>query len=122
MGVTSDALLTQKAYANFIEPYEDRVANVKDFLDRLAPHLEVRFFELLDPIGIAGDSTEMKACVLTKETQKGGMMINQAREAKGLPPLELIYADMIMTTDPSSPCGDSEATSFSNKMSSTIVR
>ena len=122
MGVTSDALLTQKAYAHFIEPYEDRVANVKDFLDRLAPHLEVRFFELSDPIGIAADSIEMKACVLTKETQKGGMMINQAREAKGLPPLELIYADMIMTTDPSSLCGDSEVTSFSNKMSSTIVR
>lgn len=44
VGVTSDKLLTSKAYATFIEPYEYRVAQVKDFLDRLAPHLEVIFF------------------------------------------------------------------------------
>jgi len=49
-------------------------------------------------------------------------MINQARSANGLPPLELVFADMILTTDPSVPDGDEENTSFSNKMSSTIIR
>jgi len=44
VGVSSDALLTAKAYAALIEPYEHRVAQVKEFLDRLAPHLEVTFF------------------------------------------------------------------------------
>lgn len=37
VGVTTDALLTKKSYANFIEPYADRVAQVKDFMSRLAP-------------------------------------------------------------------------------------
>ena len=121
-GVTSDTLLTKKAYASYIEPYEERLAAVKDFLSRLAPHIEVRFFELQDPIGIAADLAELQACVLTQETKKGGEMINDARRAKGIAPLNLVFADMILTTDPSSPRGDAEVTSFSNKMSSTIVR
>ena len=49
-------------------------------------------------------------------------MINQARQAKGMTPLQLVFAAMILTADPLSPRGDTEATSFSNKMSSTIVR
>ena len=49
-------------------------------------------------------------------------MINEARFAKGFNPLDLVFADMILTSDPSSPRGDTEVTSFSNKMSSTIIR
>ncbi len=79
MGVSSDSLLTKKAYASLIEPYEERVRMVKEFLQRLAPHLEVIFFELQDPIGIAADLEDLKACVLTQETKKGGQMINEAR-------------------------------------------
>ena len=39
VGVTSDTLLTQKAYASLIEPYEERLESVKQFLDRLAPNI-----------------------------------------------------------------------------------
>ena len=72
VGVSSDKLLTKKAYASLIEPYEERVRIVNEFLQRLAPHLEIIFFELQDPIGIAADLEDLQACVLTKETQKGG--------------------------------------------------
>ena len=44
VGITSDALLTKKAYASLIEDYNVRLAQVKDFCSRLAPHMEVRFF------------------------------------------------------------------------------
>ena len=59
VGVTGDALLTKKAYATLIEGYEVRVARVRDFLTRVAPNLNVQFFELNDPIGIAGEMPEM---------------------------------------------------------------
>lgn len=121
-GVTSDSLLSKKAYAGLIEPYEVRLERVKDFLAKLAPNIRVEFFELVDPTGIAADLVDLKACVLTKETARGGEMINAAREAKGLAPLALVYADMILTADPSSPRGHAEVTSFSNKMSSTNIR
>ena len=65
IGVTSDTLLTKKAYATYIEPYSERLAKVKEFMDQLAPHLECRFFELQDPVGLAADLAEIEACVLT---------------------------------------------------------
>ena len=96
-GVSSDALLTKKAYASFIEPYEERVRVVQDFLTRLAPHIEVRFFELQDPIGVAGSLGDIQACILTQETKSGGEMINKVRSDNGLPPIALVFADMILT-------------------------
>ena len=68
VGVTSDALLTKKAYASLLEDYSVRVASVKEFLSRLAPAIEVKVFELSDPVGVAGEMVELQACVLTKET------------------------------------------------------
>ena len=38
-GVTSDALLTRKAYATLIEPFNARLDRVKKFLSLVAPHL-----------------------------------------------------------------------------------
>ena len=49
-------------------------------------------------------------------------MINEKRQENGLAPLDMVFADMILTAEPSSPRGDTEATSFSNKMSSTLIR
>lgn len=118
IGITSDILLTKKAYSTYIEPYAERERLVRDFVTRLAPNLEVCFFELQDPVGIAGELSELQACILTKETQKGGEMINEARSKNGLPPLELVFADMILTSDPSSEADEK----FSNKMSSTMIR
>ena len=43
-GVTADSLLTEKAYAKLIEPFEVRSKAVKDFLKRLSPHLTVNVF------------------------------------------------------------------------------
>ena len=86
-GVTSDSLLTNKAYANLIEPYNIRAGRVRDFLKRLAPHLKVEISELNDATGVGGVLSDLQACVLTKETEKGGHMVNQKRRENGLEPL-----------------------------------
>ena len=67
-GVTSDSLLTKKAYADLIEPFEVRKDNVVQFLKRLAPGLKVEVFELQDAAGVAATEADINACVLTKET------------------------------------------------------
>ena len=54
LGVTSTALLQKKALAQFLESYEQRCQNVRDFLHRLCGEvLEVDIFELQDPAGRA---------------------------------------------------------------------
>ena len=65
VGVTSSALLVKKKYAEHMESWEKRCHAVESFLKRLRPSLKVVVFELQDPVGIAGWSADLSACVLT---------------------------------------------------------
>lgn len=80
--------------------------------------MQADIFELNDPAGRAADDTEIEACVLTKEVEKGGLIINDLRKKNGLPEVVLVFADMVMASED----GDSEGVNFSNKISSTIIR
>lgn len=76
LGVTSDALLVNKKHLSLIENFETRKREAVNFLVQLNPAVKIEVFELNDPIGIAGTSTDIDACILTRETEKGGVMIN----------------------------------------------
>jgi len=58
-GVTADSLLTKKAYASYIEPFEVRKRNVEVLLRRVAPGIKVDVFELKDPLGIAATMEDL---------------------------------------------------------------
>lgn len=57
VGVTGDALLKKKAYADFLETYDQRVKNVIDFCNKVNPKVEIDAFELSDPVGRAKTDT-----------------------------------------------------------------
>lgn len=84
-GITTDALLKKKAYAEFLESYESRQASVIKFCKRLNPRIfegerpKLHIFELADPIGPTGTDAELEALILTREVEKGGKMINDTR-------------------------------------------
>jgi phosphopantetheine adenylyltransferase len=63
--------------------------------------LEIELFSLSDPIGIAGNSTDIDACILTRETEKGGVMINDKRKENGLGPMEMVVIEMVMGSEES---------------------
>lgn len=116
IGVTGDALLQKKAYAEFLETYEERKRRVSDFVSVLNPHLKVEIFELQDPVGIAGTHPDIEACVLTREVEKGGQMINTARQTNGLKQVQQVFVDMILAES------ESKIKNYSNKLSSTNIR
>ena len=119
-GVTSDVLLAKKAYKEFMEPLETRMRNVKDFLQALNPRLTVNVFELTDMAGVGGVLPEVEACILTRETEKGGEILNNIRRERGLKEAELVFVDMIMADIDNE--GTVESEKFSNKSSSTLIR
>jgi cytidyltransferase-like protein len=116
IGITGDALLQKKAYSEFLETFERRKSHVLNFISVLYPHIKVNIFELSDPIGIAGTDPKIEACVLTREVEKGGKMINDARAKNGLGSLDLLFVDMILAD------ADSSEKNYSNKLSSTNIR
>lgn len=71
---------------------------------------------LEDPIGLAGTSENLEACILTREVEKGGAMINERRIANGLKVLDLVFVDMILAEQ------DLNQRNYSNKLSSTNIR
>jgi len=115
--VTGDALLQKKAYQKYIENFETRAKSAYTFLKQLYPGCKVEIFELLDPIGIAGTSTNLDALILTRETAKGGKMVNDKRAENMLEPLDLVFVDMVLAS-----VSEEGATNFSNKTSSSYIR
>jgi pantetheine-phosphate adenylyltransferase len=94
VGVSSDTLLTshEKCYAGYIE----RAGEVLKFLKSLNPHVNVEIYELDNPIGLCGSSTDIDACILTRESEAGGILINEKRAANGLSPLKMIFVDQVV--------------------------
>ncbi len=117
IGVTGQALLLKKKYAHFLEAFEIRKNRVQDFLTKLNPDVAVELFELVDPVGPVGNDTSLQACILTREVEKGGQMINTARTKNDLPPLDLVFIDMILAEE-----NVADPKSFSNKTSSSYIR
>ena len=77
IGVTGDELLVKKKFAEQLEDYETRAKEVELFLRRLAGNdIELDIFVLRDAAGKSATDTEIQACVLTKEVEKGGQFIN----------------------------------------------
>ena len=117
IGVTGDALLVKKAYAEYLEPFAVRRKAVIDFISALTSHAKVEIFELNDPVGIAATNPNLTACILTREVEKGGKMINEARLNNNLAPVELVFVDMILCEHTAE-----QQKNFSNKTSSTNIR
>ena len=69
----------------------------------------------MDAAGKSATDPKIHACVLTKEVEKGGQMINQARAENGLPAIELVFTSMILFSD------EAEQ-KYTDKMSSTLIR
>lgn len=90
-GVTTDALLKKKAYAEFLESFEKRRQSVIDFCKKVNPKLfsdpsvtKLVTFELEDPVGPTGTDPYLEALILTREVEKGGKMVNDARATHSL--------------------------------------
>eukprot|EP00545_Synedropsis_sp_CCMP1620_P005460 CAMPEP_0119007444 /NCGR_PEP_ID=MMETSP1176-20130426/3013_1 /TAXON_ID=265551 /ORGANISM="Synedropsis recta cf, Strain CCMP1620" /LENGTH=461 /DNA_ID=CAMNT_0006959595 /DNA_START=142 /DNA_END=1527 /DNA_ORIENTATION=- len=96
VGVTVDAMLTHKQYASLIPPLAERMAGVRDFLDRLAPGMKnrVTIVPIADSYGPPGnkeDGKDFDALVLSHETLENGHLLNEYRvQELGLKPLVLL--------------------------------
>lgn len=96
VGVTVDAMLQQKAFAEHIPVYAERCEGVRQFLYRLAPGMTNRIqiapiADAFGPPGQAGPFNQFDALVLSHETLPTGYLLNQHRvQELNLPPLKLL--------------------------------
>ncbi|KAK8252855.1 pantetheine-phosphate adenylyltransferase family protein-like protein [Phyllosticta capitalensis] len=151
IGITGDELLKNKKYAEYLEDWDTRQRAVYDFLSAilefgppdsnlkkveevrnpgpnghavnitLPANLTLKCVEIWDPFGPTITDESITALVLSGETRSGGKAVNEKRQEKGWPDLEVLEVDVLDADDVEHETGKAEQ-SFQSKLSSTELR
>ncbi|KAJ6104540.1 hypothetical protein N7523_010860 [Penicillium sp. IBT 18751x] len=141
-GITGDALLVNKKYAEYLESWEERYQSTASFLAsimvfskesapqlertwgsgpnektvkmRVQPNLIFNFVEIVDPFGPTITVEDISALVVSEETHSGGEAVNDKRKEKGWDVLGAFEVDVLQA-------GATEA-NIDSKISSTDIR
>ncbi|KAI1964878.1 hypothetical protein LOZ58_001569 [Ophidiomyces ophidiicola] len=151
IGITGDAMLANKKFREFLEPWEARRRGVCAFLQAIVEPaassawtvteecadgtvvvmgaggaLELRFVPLADALGPPATDARITALVVSRETRAGGQAVNAARAAAGLAALEAFEVAVLDAPGSGSgggKTGDGSSDGpFAGKISSTELR
>jgi len=107
VGLMTPSLLVSKSNSQLLEPLDERIRNVHDFLSRIdvtrtegteceeAGGVELDVCEIHDPYGPTAWDGDIQALVVSKETVSGGEAINKKRREGGLGELDIWVIDVI---------------------------
>lgn len=124
VGVTGDVMLAKKSNAHLLEPLEERIAAVKQFITTLRstmPPLKQDVVELADVCGPAGSEADLQALLVTEETIAGADTIAKVRSERELPPLERYVIGVLGAGGETDVKGDA-AELAAAKVGSTAIR
>lgn len=99
VGVTDANMIKSKVLWELIAPVEERVENVEKFLRALNPALKYHVVPIKDLYGPTIEEKNMDCIVVSKETERGAVKINEARELKGWPKLEVHVIELMPEED-----------------------
>jgi phosphopantetheine adenylyltransferase len=147
IGITGDALLKNKKFAEHLESWQTRQQAVHAFLSSLvyfgqpddqrinaeeknepgpnghAVHvtypsgLVIKYVEIWDPFGPTITDESISALVISLETRSGGTAVNNKRSEKGWDPLEVFEVAVLDASEE-----ENMDESFQSKLSSTEIR
>ncbi|KAF3045492.1 hypothetical protein E8E12_007933 [Didymella heteroderae] len=147
VGITGDALLVNKKFADQLESWKARQESTHDFLHSIiyfgqpddnriqvreihepgpnghAVHvsypfgLTIKYVEIWDPFGPTITDKDITALALSKETRGGGAAVNEKRKEQGWDPLE-VYEVAVLDASEEGSVDDT----FQSKLSSTEIR
>lgn len=99
IGLCTDEFARKLRKNHEIAPYEERISELKRFLNDLGVSNRAKIIPLSDPYGPAATSTEIEAIVVSRETEPRARELNALRVRNGLKPLEIISIDMVLAED-----------------------
>ena len=97
IGVTSDELVQGKVAAEKIQPFQERVKQLEEYLNGRSFKGRFELVKLTKPEGISETLEEADAMIVSEETHLMLNKINAVRISRGLTPLVKIFVPYILT-------------------------
>jgi pantetheine-phosphate adenylyltransferase len=95
IGLCSDEFAKKMGKPHVTAPYEERLKELCDFLKSLGVSDKAEIVPLNDPYGNTLADRSIDALVVSEETEKTAIEINQKRSEAQLPPLKIITISMV---------------------------
>ncbi|MCL6578036.1 MAG: phosphopantetheine adenylyltransferase [Candidatus Bathyarchaeota archaeon] len=95
IGLCSDKLVESLSKPHITAPYEQRLEELKKFLRERGLLNRAEIMPLNDPFGVTLSEGCVEALVVSRETERMAVKINEERERRGLEPLQIVVIDMV---------------------------
>ena len=98
IGLSSDQLATKKG-KNLVNDYSKRLSLLKSVIEKNFPNSSYEISKLENDFGPAIIEGSVKALVVSEETSNKGLLLNDLRAEKNLPPVKIVVVPMILAED-----------------------
>ncbi len=98
IGVTTDSFVREEGKRG-VEPFEERVRDVRRFVEKKGASDRVEIVPLEDRYGTTLEDDELDAIVVSPETEPVALEINELRRKRGLPPLSIVVVPFVLDGD-----------------------
>jgi pantetheine-phosphate adenylyltransferase len=95
IGLCTDEFVQKMGKPHTTASYEERLKELRAFLKALGLSDKAEIVPLNDPYGITVSDTCIQALVVSEETEKIALKINQKRSEAQLPPLAIVTISMV---------------------------
>ena len=98
IGLSSDQLATKKG-KNLVNDYSKRLSLLKSVIEKSFPNSAYEISKLENDFGPAVIEGSVKALVVSEETSNKGLLLNELRAERNLPPVKIVMVPMVLAED-----------------------
>ena len=98
IGLSSDQLATKKG-KNLANDYSKRLSLLKSVIEKSFPNSAYEVSKLENDFGPAVIEGSVKALVVSAETSNKGLLLNELRTERNLPPVKIVVVPMVLAED-----------------------